>query len=422
MTRDVVIIGAGQAGGRAAEALRKVGFDAPVFLVGEEDRPPYERPPLSKSVLTGKSDAGAAALFGPEFYDENRIELVIGTRVTRIDPAARKVELAGRAALSYGHLLICTGGRVRELDFADRRLSGLHYLRTAADAEALRDSMARAGRMVVVGGGFLGLEVAASARAFGIEVTVIEGAPHLLDRVLPPAIAERIAALHVRQGVTLRLGCPVVGIRAEGGAVTSVETADGRSVPADVVVVAAGIVPNVELAADAGLQIGNGVVVDEFCRTAAPGILAAGDVANHPNALLGRRLRLESWQNAQNQAIAAAKTIGGQGAPYAEIPWFWSDQYDMNIQVVSVPPATDATVLRGDPESGHFTCLSLFEGAVVGATAFNMGKEVRAARMLIEHRLHVAPAELADTSVRLRDIAEKHLAAVPADRASEMIR
>lgn len=422
MTKTVIIIGAGQAGGRAAEALRKGGFDAPVLLVGEEPCVPYERPPLSKSVLLGKSDVADASLFGPDFYADNNIDLVIGKRVEQVDAASRKVVLAGGAALSYGALLICTGGRVRELSFANRRLAGLHYLRTAADAEALRDAMTRAGRMAIIGGGFLGLEIAASARALGIEVTVLEGAPHLLDRVLPAAIAERVAAFHVRHGATLMLGCPVIGIKDDGRAVTAVELADGRSVPADVVVVAVGIVPNVELAADAGLAIENGIVVDELCRTDAPDILAAGDVAMHPNATLGRRLRLESWQNAQNQAIAAAKTICGQGAAYGEVPWFWSDQYDMNIQVISVPLRTDTTILRGDPEGGKFMCFSLFEGVVVGATAFNMGKEVRAARMLVEHRLRIPQNELADVTVRLRDVVDRHLSAVPVDRANKTIQ
>ena len=398
-----LIVGAGQAGGRAAEALRKGGFAGRVLLIGEEPEPPYERPPLSKAVLVGAKPSASTYLLPAGYYAENRIELVTSARVVGIDVAARRVELAGGERLAYTKLLLATGGRVRTLPFAPLGRPGVFYLRTIADCSALRAALEAARRLVVIGGGFLGLEVAASARKLGLEVTVLECMPAILDRAMVPGIARFVHELHRRHGVEIRTGVKVTGIAGEGR-VEAIECGDGSRYPADLVLVAVGIIPNAELAATAGAKIENGIVVDEFGRTTVDDIYAVGDVAYHPNPVLGHRLRLESWQNAQNQAIAIARGLCGAPQPYAEVPWFWTDQHDANIQMVGAPLRTDEVVLRGDPASGRFMAFNLAEGRVVGATAFNMGGEIRFARKLIETKATLDAASLGDPKVRLKDI------------------
>ncbi len=398
-----VIVGAGQAGGRAAEALRKGGFAGRVLLIGEEPEPPYERPPLSKAVLVGAKPAASTYLLPAGFYADNRIELVTGSRAVGIDAAGHRVELASGERLAYSKLLLATGGRVRNLSFAPLGRAGVFYLRTMADCLALAAALKAARRLVVIGGGFLGLEVAASARRLGLEVTVLEWMPAILDRAMAPEIARFVHELHLRHGVEVRTGVKVTGI-AGRGRIEAVECGDGSRYPADLALVAVGIIPNAELAAAAGARVENGIVVDEFGRTTVEDVYAAGDVANHPNPVLGHRLRLESWQNAQNQAIAIARGLCGAPQPYAEVPWFWTDQYDANIQMVGAPLRTEEVVVRGDPASGRFMAFNLAGGCVVGATAFNMGGEIRFARRLIETRAKLDAASLGDSGRKLKDI------------------
>lgn len=400
---SIVIVGAGQAGGRAAEALRKSGYAGRITLVGEEPEAPYERPPLSKAVLTGEKPASVTTLLPAGFYADNQITLVTGTRVEAIDSTAHSVTLADGRRLEYGKLLLCTGGRVRTLPFAPIGRPGVLYLRTLTDSLKLGAALKSAKRLAVIGGGFLGLEAAASARKLGLEVTMLEIKPYLLDRAMAPDIACFVEDLHRRKDVELRLGASVAGIVGTGR-VEAIELADGTRLPADVVLVSIGIIPNAELAAQAGAKVENGIVVDEFGRTTVQDIYAAGDVANHPNPVLGHRLRLESWQNAQNQAIATARGLCGEPAPYAEVPWFWSDQYEFNIQMVGAPLKTDRVILRGDPAGGRFLCFNLSNGIVVGATAFNMGGEIRFARKMIELRARLDLAVLADPTKRLKDV------------------
>jgi len=398
-----VIVGAGQAGGRAAEALRKGGFAGRVLLIGEEPEPPYERPPLSKAVLVGAKPAASTYLLPAGFYAENRIELMAGTRVAGVDATGHRVELASGERLAYTKLLLATGGRVRTLPFAPLGRPGVFYLRTMADCLALATALKAARRLVVIGGGFLGLEVAASARTLGLAVTVLEQMPSILDRAMAPEIARFVHELHLRHGTEVRTGVKVTGI-ARRDRIEAVECGDGSRYGTDLVLVAVGIIPNAELAAAAGIKVENGIVVDEFGRTTVENIYAVGDVANHPNPVLGHRLRLESWQNAQNQAIAIARGLCGVPQPYAEVPWFWTDQYDANIQMVGAPPRTESVVVRGDPVSGRFMAFNLAAGRVVGATAFNMGGEIRFARKLIESGARVDPATLADPGRKLKDI------------------
>jgi 3-phenylpropionate/trans-cinnamate dioxygenase ferredoxin reductase component len=401
-----VIVGAGQAGGRAADAMRKANFQGRVVLIGEEPHPPYERPPLSKAVLTGAKPAESTQLLPANFYAENRIELLTGVRVASIDARRQHLTLADGSALAYTKLLLATGGRVRSLPFAPTGRAGIHYLRTIEDSLALGEALKRAKHLVVIGGGFLGLEAAASARKLGLRVTVLELKPHLLDRAMAPEIARFVEAMHRSHGVDVRLGVHVSDV-AGNGALEAVVLGDGTRIPADLLLVSVGIVPNAELAAEAGAKVENGIVVDEFGRTSLPDVFAVGDAANHPNPILGRRFRLESWQCAQNQAIAVARVMCGESAPYAEVPWFWSDQFEANIQMIGVPHMTDRVVVRGDPSSGRFMCVNFCDGVVEGATAFNMGGEIRFMRKLIEVRAAVAPAEISNPAIKLKDIAAR---------------
>ncbi|HLI14142.1 MAG TPA: FAD-dependent oxidoreductase [Alphaproteobacteria bacterium] len=407
--QSFVIVGAGQAGGRAAEAMRKAGFQGRVILIGDEAEPPYERPPLSKAILVGAKPHGSCQLLPSGFYKENEIELLTETRVIALDPAAHRVKLADGREVGYDKLVLATGGRVRELPFAPIGRAGVYYLRTVKDSLTLGAALRRAKRFVVIGGGFLGLEAAASARKLGLEVTVVECLPAILDRAMHPKIAEYVAALHRRNGVEIRTGITVSEI-ASDSKVEAVICRDGSRIAADLVLVAIGILPNVELAEAAGAAIENGIKVDEFGRTTLEDVYAVGDVANHPNPILGRRLRLESWQNAQNQAIAVARGLCGAPQPYAEVPWFWSDQYDANIQMVGVPQETDDVVFRGDPTSGRFTAFNIARHRVVGATAFNMGGEIRFARKMIETGTTPTLDALADPRHKLKDLVAAHAA------------
>jgi NADPH-dependent 2,4-dienoyl-CoA reductase/sulfur reductase-like enzyme len=397
-TERVVIVGAGQAGGRAAEALRAAGFAGEVMLFGEERHEPYERPRLSKSVLTGEEPAAAASIHPRDWYAAQGIALRTRTRVEAIAPKSQAIITADGQRQEYSKLLVCTGSRVRPLTGAPDGLRGVHYLRTLEECERLAAQLEPGRRLVVIGGGFIGLEVASSARKRGLEVTVVERERALLERVLPAAIAAKVAALHAANGIDLRLGVAVARIRGEA-TVRCVELADGDEVPADLVVIGVGIIPNTELAENAGAASSDGIVVDEYCRTTLENVYAAGDVTNHYNAILERRVRLESWQNAQNQAIAAARTIAGLARPYAEVPWFWSDQLDTNIQMVGVAQPGMEIVWRGER-----LAFGLVEGRMRLAVGFNMGGEIRSARRLIESRAQLSARRLGDSAIKLKDL------------------
>lgn len=399
----IVIVGAGQAGGRAAEALRGHGFLGAIILIGEESEPPYERPALSKSVLVGEEPAERTFLHPAEYYRANGIELLLGVRADSIDPDRRVLVLADGRSIGYAKLAICTGSRLRRLGTGPE-LPGVHYLRTLRDCAALAGDLIPGRRLVVIGGGFIGLELAASARKLGLEVTVVEQKPSLLDRVLPAEIAAHVENLHTAHGIAVRLNCTVAAVRG-ASRVESVELADGGTLPADVVAIGIGVIPNTELAEAAGAAVSNGVLVDEYGQTSLPGVYAAGDVTNHPNPILGRRLRLESWQNAQNQAIAVAKNMLGQRTPYSEVPWFWSDQLGHNIQLVGVAPARADVVWRGSRADGRCMAFTVDGDCITSATAFNGAAELRFARKLIERRTPVTREVLSDPSRALKDIA-----------------
>jgi NADPH-dependent 2,4-dienoyl-CoA reductase/sulfur reductase-like enzyme len=402
----ILIIGAGQAGGRAADALRSAGYPGPVTLVGDEADPPYERPALSKGVLLGEEAAESTHIYPREYWKSKDISLLCGVRAEAIAPGNRSVLLSDGTRLQYSQLILATGSRVRPLIGVDDTLGGVHYLRTLADCKRLAKDLQPGKRVVVIGGGFIGLEAASAAARLGLEVTVLERQEALLERALPAGIAAAVETLHRKRGVDIRLGAAVAALQGTGR-VSAVSLADGSELEADVVVVGIGIIPNTELAESAGAESADGVVTDEFGRTSVEGIWAAGDVTSHFNPILARRIRLESWQNAQNQAIAVAKNTIGQPVAYAEVPWFWSDQHGVNIQMVGLSEQDAQIVWRGDPASGKAIAFSLLDERIVCATAFNSGGEIRFARKLIEARVPVSKAVLADSTSKLKDLAAR---------------
>ena len=397
----LVIVGAAHAGGRAAQAIRAAGFAGRVVLVGEEAWIPYERPPLSKDLLKGEGGIERVQLNAPAFYDEKSIELRLGERVDGIDAKARHVR-AGGSQIAYDRLMLATGARVRRLPIPGADLPGVAYLRTLDDAAALRARLAPGARVVVIGGGFIGLECAASARARGCEVVVLEAADRLMGRAVAPEIGAHFAALHRARGVDVRLSAKVAGFEG-AGRLERVALAEG-AVAADLAIVGVGIVPNAEIAAEAGLAVDNGIVVDDRGRTSDPAIYAAGDVVNQPNAFLGRRVRLESYQNAQDQGMTVGRNMAGANEAYEDRLWVWSDQYDVNLQMLGAPLAWERVVLRGDVGKGAFTAFYLQDGRVVAVNAVNNGREIRTCERLMASRVQVSPDQLADPAVNLRKL------------------
>jgi 3-phenylpropionate/trans-cinnamate dioxygenase ferredoxin reductase subunit len=370
-------------------------------MVGDEAYPPYERPPLSKKVLIGEEEPEATYLHEVGFYEEHDIELRLKVRAEEIDRGSCRVVLDDGTGLGYDLLLLATGARARRLDLPGAAPSDVFYLRDIADSLAIRQRLAPRATLAVIGGGYIGLEVAAAARAWECRVVVLEAQEVVMQRVVAPEIGRFLTEVHEAAGVEIRTGVGVTGLGDEEDGRT-VLCGDGSEVAADVIVIGVGAVPNVELAEAAGLEVDDGVVVDELGRTSDPLIFAAGDVTNHPNPLLGRRVRLESWQNAQNQAIAVARAMLGGAEPYAEVPWFWSDQYDLNLQMVGLPEAWDRLVLRGDPASRQFTAFYLQGERLAGANSVNSARDIRPARQLIAERRTVDADALADEATPLR--------------------
>lgn len=400
-----VIVGAGHAGGRAAEAMRMLGFSGRIVLIGAEPHLPYERPPLSKDLLQTEGGAGFTLIRDRAYYDENRIDCLLGRPAAAIDRAAKTVRIDGGETVPYDKLLLTTGGSVRRLDISGGDLANVHYLRTVDDSRAIERALAGAPGTVIVGGGFIGLEVAASARRRGCAVTVLEAADRLMGRAVLPEVSKAFLDLHREQGVDVLLD-RAIG-RLEGSdRVTHAVTADSESRAADLVVIGVGIVPDIGLAEAAGLAVDNGIVVDEFCRTSDPAIFAAGDVTRHFSPLCGRHIRLEAWQNAQNQAIAAARVMCGEETPFSEVPWMWSDQFDANLQVAGLPDSWNDVVIRGDTAARDFIAFQMQAGEVVGAMAVNRPRDMRFARRLIGTGRSFSAGELADDAVALRDLAK----------------
>ncbi len=411
MTRTHVIVGAGLAGGTAAMAMRTKGFDGRILVIGDEEHQPYSRPPLSKALVRGEIDPARTHLRPAAMWEKRDITFMLGRACVAVDVSAHQVELSDGERIRYDSLLIATGGRARTLP-GQAEVPGLFVLRTIDDALAIHERLGEGKRLLIVGAGFVGAELAASAAALGTEVTVLEAAGVPLGRGLPPALGEMYGRMHRSHGVDIRVNSAVRNVvDSSAGLLTS--TIDGTVHVSDTVVVAVGLVPELDLAERAGLAVDStfagGVMVDEYCRTSAPDVFAAGDIANHPNPILRQRVRVEHWQNAQHQSVVAAHnmvaTPGGYEV-FAEVPWVWSDQYEVNLQVAGRPLPTDDVVFRGDPASAGLTPLSamlLRAGVLVAAVGLNAADDVRAARAAIGRDVRPDPAALADPSV---DIAE----------------
>ena len=398
-----VIVGAGHAARRAAETLRALDADVQIVMLGEEPHAPYDRPRLSKDALMSEEGERKVFIRQHDWYAANRIDVRLSTKVTEIDRRRACVRLHDASEIGYDRLLLATGSRVRRFSGSVDPRVPLYYVRTLADARALRAVLAPGKRVAILGGGFIGLEVAAAATQTGCKATVIEPAAALLQRALPESVAHHIAALHERNGVDLRLGTMPHAIAYENGH-ASIET-DAGAVAADIVVVGIGVVPNIELAEACELEVRNGIVVDEQCRTNDPAIFAAGEVTMHANPLLGRSVRIESWQVAENQPVVAAKNMLGGDAIYAELPWLWSDQFDCNVQTLGIIETQHRLVTRGDSTLGSFCVMALDEsGRMRAAISVNSGRDIGACRRLISSGTAMDEAQLADASVSLRSL------------------
>ncbi len=409
--QPIVIVGASLAGATAAETLRKEGWNGRIVLIGSERALPYERPPLSKGVLLGKDKTEVAQLHDQQWYDDNNIELRLGTTVTAIDSAAHTVTLDDDSQVSYGKLLIATGSRVRTLDVPGGDLPGIHYLRTADESQALTDAYAAKPRVVVVGAGWIGLEAGAAARERGCEVTVVEPQSTALAAVLGEQVGELFAEFHRQHGVQLRFG---TGVEAFEGTdkVTGVRTSDGEVIPADLVVVGVGVQPNTELAADAGIEVatrenGSGIVTGADLQSSAADVYAAGDVVRWDHPLFGRPVRVEHWQNAKDTGKSAAKAILGQDVAHDAIPFFFTDQFDLGMEYAGdVPRGTSyQVVLRGDPASGAYLAFWLDDDRhLLAGMHVNTWGAIDAIQELIRSKNQFDPGRLADASVELSDV------------------
>jgi 3-phenylpropionate/trans-cinnamate dioxygenase ferredoxin reductase subunit len=407
----IVIIGASLAGARTADFLRREGWPGQIVLIGEEPELPYERPPLSKSVLLGKDEPEVAQLHDQAWYDERNIELRLGTKATAIDTAGRKVILADCTEVEYDKLLIATGSRVRKLDVPGADLAGVRYLRTAAESKALTDAYAAKPRVVVVGAGWIGLESASAARQRGCEVTVVEPQPTALAAVLGEQIGDLYAELHRSHGVELRFNTGVEALEGDDK-VTGVRLTNGEVLPADLVVVGVGVQPNTELAEAAGIKVasreeGSGILTGPDLQTSVPGVYAAGDVVRWDHPVLGHSVRVEHWQNAMDSGKAAAKAMLGQDVSQDALPYFFSDQYDLGMEYTGdVPRGTSyQVVLRGDPASGAY--LAFWVGAdnrVLAGMQVNSWGTIDGVKDLIRSKKQVDPERLADTSIELSEV------------------
>ncbi len=402
---DVVIVGAGHGGAQVAVMLRTQKFEGSIAIVGDEPELPYERPPLSKEYFAGEKEFERIQLRPAKYCDERDVTMLLGKRVVSVDSSAHRVTTDGGETIGYGKLVWATGGRPRMLPIPGGDLPGVQGVRTRADADAMKAAAETAKQIVVIGGGYIGLEAAAVLTKAGKKVVLLEALDRVLARVAGEPLSRFYEQEHRDRGVDLRLGVSVTAIEG-GDHVTGVRLSDGEVIPADLVIVGIGILPNVELTEAAGLPCDNGIVVDEYCRTSDADILAVGDCTNHPNALLGKRLRLESVHNAQEQAKTAADTILGKLEPYAQVPWFWSDQYDLKLQFVGMSAADQQVVVRGDPESRSFAAFYLDEGRLAAVYAINSPREFMLSKKLIAGGARPDRAVLRDMKVPFREIAE----------------
>ena len=399
----MVVVGAGQAAGQAAASLRQAKYEGEIVILGDESHPPYQRPPLSKQYLSGEHGLEKVYLRPAKFYKDRDIDLRTNVTVSKIDPANKTVSLKDGETLEYEKLLIATGSRPRKLNIKGSNLDGIHYLRTIADVDGISEAMKTAKSVCIVGGGYIGLEVASVAVVAGLEVNVLEMEDRILQRVTTAEMSEFYHNLHTGRGVKIHVDTTCSGFEGSGK-VERVLCFD-KSIEADLVIVGIGIIPNTELAADAGLNCENGILVNDHCQTSDENIYAAGDCTSHPNPILGRRLRLESVPNAMDQARAATANMLGGDKVYATVPWFWSDQYELKLQMVGFSSDGDTQVVRGDKEANQFAVFYLKDGAVVAVDAVNSPREFMVAKQL--YGKQVGAGQLADSEFDLKTLLKR---------------
>jgi 3-phenylpropionate/trans-cinnamate dioxygenase ferredoxin reductase subunit len=400
----VVVVGASHAAVQAIDTLHREGGGRPIVLVGDEPYLPYNRPPLSKKYFSGELERERLLLRSGHFYEQANAEVRLGVRVTAIDRTDRRLRLSDGEELQYEQLLLCVGSRNRTLDVPGAGLRGIHYLRTIADVDGIRAGLAGARNLVVVGAGYIGLEAAASARHLGLDVTVLEMAERPLNRVVAPEMSSFYLRKHAQEGVDVLCQTSVTGFDGtEDGRVRAVRCGD-REFPADLVIVGVGVLPETALAAACGLRCENGIWVDEQCRTSDPNVYAAGDCTFHPSVRYGRRVRLESVDNAVEQAKTAALNICGKTARHEHVPWFWSDQYELKLQIAGLSQGYDQVVLRGDPGAGKFALYYFAQGELLAVDAVNSPKDFMTGKKWIAERKRPDPVKLADPATDLKTL------------------
>ena len=416
-TPRIAIVGAGQAAAQAVETLIKRGHQGLITLVGDEGLLPYQRPPLSKKFLAGTLDRDRLLIRHAAHYTDHGVDLRVGFAAASIDRAMRRIDIVDGSSVEYDRLLLATGSHPRLLPLPGAELVGVHYLRSVADVDRLRAELAPGRRVVIIGGGYIGLEVAATCREAGLDVTVLEAADRVMNRVVSPALSSFYEAEHARHGVRILCGARVDCLVPSGESgqshsplsspgsvrVAAVRLEDGHELPADFVLVAIGVLPTDALARAAGLECDNGILVDEYCRTSDPHIWAAGDCARHPSIHYGTRVRLESVDNAFEQGTSAALNMLGIRTVHDKVPWFWSDQFDLKMVIVGLSAAHDEVVLRGDPASRAFSVCYLRDGELIAVETVNHTKDQMAARKLIPQKTRPDLAKLADPAVALKD-------------------
>jgi 3-phenylpropionate/trans-cinnamate dioxygenase ferredoxin reductase component len=410
MAERVVIVGAGQASAQAVETLRKRGHTGPITMIGDEPLLPYQRPPLSKKFLAGVLERDRLVIRHADHYANHNVDTRLGFAVVSIDCVRRRVEIADGSAVDYDRLLLATGSHPRLLPLPGAELAGVHYLRSVADVDRLRAELKPHAHGVIIGGGYIGLEVAATCREAGVHITVLEAADRVMNRVVSPVVSQFYESEHARHGVKIRCGAKIdallnksVPFSAGTERVAAVRLADGSEIAADFVLVAIGVVATDELARDAGLDCDNGILVNEYCQTSDPRIFAAGDCARHPSIHYGVRVRLESVDNAFEQGTSAALNLLGLTTAHDKVPWFWSDQYDLKMIIVGIAAGHDDIIVRGDPASRAFSVCYLKRGELIAIETVNHAKDQIAARKLIPARARPDKLKLANHANALRD-------------------
>ena len=406
MTKNFVIVGGGQAAAQAIQTLQQNKFDGNITLVGEETYPPYQRPPLSKKYMVGKLQRERLFLRPLKFYESNNIDLELGTRAIELDLTNSRVRLDNDRLLKFDGLMLATGSKVRRLKVPGSDLEGIHYVRTLKDVDAILPKLKKGKRLVIIGAGYIGLEVAAVSISSGLDVTILEATEKVMTRTVSSEVSKFYSGYHSKAGVNLKYSTTVSHFEGNNN-VRAVETADGQRLACDLVIVGIGIEPEVELAESAGLPCKDGIIVDEFACTEDQNIFAAGDCTNHPSQLLSKRIRLESVQNAIDQAKAGIKTFLGGKTPYKTVPWFWSDQYDLKLQIAGLSEGYDQVLVRGDPKQAPFAIFYIRSGRVVTVEAVNLPQAFMIGKQLISTGIQVEHKKLVDINFDLKDLIKR---------------